>query len=110
MHVAVEGYMLYDWRVATARLGYVTPTGRFTIQWMARRHYSNEYTYWNRRKRERLPAPMNDALFFAAGTAIHAGSVHERSHGCVHLAPENARKLYGIVQEFGESSTVVIVR
>jgi lipoprotein-anchoring transpeptidase ErfK/SrfK len=68
-------------------------------------HYSKE---WD-------DAPMPHSIFFTVtGHAIH-GSPHTQrlgsavSHGCVRLAPENAAKLYALVEKDGMQNTRVIV-
>ena len=61
-------------------------------------------------------APMPNSVFFRGGYAIH-GTPHVRSlgrpasHGCVRLAPENARTLYRLIADRGmKNSRVVITR
>jgi L,D-transpeptidase catalytic domain len=57
-----------------------------------------------------------DGIFFTGeGHAIH-GSFHVKSlgrrasHGCVRLAPDNATKLFAMVQKAGMQNTTVIVK
>jgi hypothetical protein len=61
--------------------GHQTPSGTFHVQWKAGPSYvSNIYD-----------EPMPWATFFASGgIAFHGGSLTAWSHGCVHLANQNA--------------------
>jgi len=60
-------------------------------------------------------APMPHAIFFTQkGHAIH-GYLNTRnigspaSHGCVRLAPDNAARLYALVEKQGMTSTKVVL-
>ena len=73
---------------------------------MEKEHFSKE---WD-------DAPMPYSIFFTGeGHAVH-GSYHVKSlgrrasHGCVRLHPDNAAKLFALVQKTGMSNTRVIVR
>src|SRR5215213_5403315 len=106
MTVNVDGDTRWTWPVSTGRRGYATPSGRFTAFRMEKDHFSKE---WD-------DAPMPNSIFFTGqGHAIH-GSFHVKSlgrrasHGCVRLAPENAAKLYGLVQKVGMQNTTVVLR
>jgi hypothetical protein len=102
MTVEVDGERLYDWRVSTGRPGYDTPNGAFRPNRMDADHFSQEYDN----------APMPNAIFFDLhGHAIH-GSYDPvghpaASHGCVRLDPENAAKLFDLVNEQGMANTTV---
>ena len=105
MTVTVDGVPRYVWMVSTGGRGYATPSGSYTPFRMEPDHYSKE---WD-------DAPMPHSIFFTpVGHAIH-GSPHTRrlgtpvSHGCVRLAPNNAAKLYAVVQKAGMRNTRVIV-
>jgi lipoprotein-anchoring transpeptidase ErfK/SrfK len=59
---------------------------------------------------------MPYSIFFTGrGHAVH-GSYHVKSlgrrasHGCVRLHPDNAAKLFGLVQKTGTSNTRVVVK
>ena len=54
MEVIVDGVPRYDWRVSTARRGYVTPPGTYHPQMLARSWYSR--SYYN--------SPMPHSIFF----------------------------------------------
>ena len=43
MEVSVDGMARYNWRVSTARQGYITPPGTYRPQMMARRWFSRLY-------------------------------------------------------------------
>jgi hypothetical protein len=101
MTVAVDGVPRWTWPVSTGRPGYDTPSGSFTAFRMEADHFSKE---WD-------DAPMPHSIFFTPkGHAIH-GYLDTRhigspaSHGCVRLAPENAAKLYALVEEEGLPNT-----
>jgi hypothetical protein len=106
MTVTVNGVEKYVWLVSTGARGYSTPSGSYTPFRMEPDHYSKE---WD-------DAPMPHSIFFTpAGHAIH-GSPHTKrlgtraSHGCVRLAPNNAARLFALVQKAGMRNTRVIVK
>jgi len=100
MTVSKEGRVLYQWRVSTARRGYVTPRGTYRPQRMHKMWYSSKYEN----------APMPYSIFFYGGYAIHGttdighlGQV--ASHGCVRLHPDNAELLFNLVKQVGMKNT-----
>ena len=101
MTVSVDGQERYSWPVSTGMADYATPAGSFAPSRLAREHYSRE---WDN-------APMPHSIFFTdAGHAIHGSRATGRlgtpaSHGCVRLAPMNARLLFDLVKAEGMSST-----
>jgi len=103
MTVSVDGQQRYSWPVSTGTVDYSTPAGTFTPSRLAKVHYSRE---WD-------DAPMPHSIFFTdAGHAIHGshamGSLGTpASHGCVRLAPGNARILFELVQAEGLDNTRV---
>ena len=106
MTVTLDGDTLYRWKVSTGARGYDTPSGNFRPFRMEREHYSKE---WD-------DAPMPHSIFFTGrGHAVH-GSYHVKSlgrrasHGCVRLHPDNAAKLFALVQKTGMSNTRVVVK
>ena len=104
MNVSVNGWPSGSWGVSTAGPRYHTPRGTFRVQRMAKVWFSRKYDN----------SPMPNSLFFNGGIAIHGTNHlrsigHPMSHGCVRLLPENAAKLYAIVQENGPSRTQIIV-
>ena len=81
MAVSVDGRTAFEWKVSTARRGYVTPRGAFKPTRLERMWYSRKYDM----------SPMPHAVFFAAGgIAFHEGPLDVPSHGCVHLAAADA--------------------
>jgi hypothetical protein len=91
----------YSWPVSTARAGYSTPRGSYAPTGMERMHYSRKYHM----------SPMPYSIFFRGGYAIHGTSAvgalgRPASHGCVRLAPGNAKRLYDIVQAEGGSISI----
>ena len=106
MTVRVDGETEYVWPVSTGARGYETPSGKYRPFRMEKDHFSKE---WD-------DAPMPNSIFFTGqGHAIH-GSFHVKSlgrkasHGCVRLAPDNAAKLYSLVQQAGMQNTTVVLR
>jgi hypothetical protein len=105
MKVSVDGRTRWTWPVSTGRAGYDTPGGSFRAFRMEEDHYSKEFD----------EAPMPHSIFFTkTGHAIH-GSFDVKnigrpaSHGCVRLQPENAAKLYALVQAEGVLNTTVVL-
>ena len=94
---------MFTWKVSTAKRGYHTPSGTFSPYSLQRMHYSKKYDN----------APMPYSIFFSGGYAIH-GTPHvgnlgrPASHGCVRLAPGNAKRLYEIVKEDQGYTTIHI--
>jgi lipoprotein-anchoring transpeptidase ErfK/SrfK len=105
MAVIVDGAPRYNWRVSTARRGYITPPGTYHPEMLARRWFSRKY----------YNSPMPHSIFFYGGFAIH-GSYEishlgrPASHGCVRLDPSNAAILFGLVQREGTAATTIVVR
>ena len=106
MTVYVGGEKRYEWRVSTGRAGYETPAGTFKPMSMHPMAYSPKYGN----------TPMPHTIFFTrVGHAIHATTAvrqlgQRASHGCIRLAPENARLLYTLVKGVGlEHTTIRIV-
>ena len=106
MAVSLNGEPLFVWPVSTGAAGYDTPSGTFTPFRMEKDHFSKE---WD-------DAPMPHSVFFTTrGHAIH-GSNHLKaigtpaSHGCVRLAPRNAKILFDLVKQEGMAKTRVTLR
>ena len=104
MFVAVDGVPRFNWRVSTARAGYVTPPGTYHPQMLARRWFSSKY----------YNSPMPHSIFFYGGFAIHGTYEISRlggpaSHGCVRLDPSNAAILFGLVEREGMGATTIVV-
>jgi lipoprotein-anchoring transpeptidase ErfK/SrfK len=104
MAVSVDGEPRYNWRVSTARRGYITPPGTYHPEMLARRWFSRKY----------YNSPMPHSIFFYGGFAIH-GSYEishlgrPASHGCVRLDPANAAILFGLVQREGMAATTIVI-
>jgi lipoprotein-anchoring transpeptidase ErfK/SrfK len=104
MAVIVDGVPRYNWRVSTARRGYITPPGTYHPEMLARHWFSRKY----------YNSPMPHSIFFYGGFAIH-GSYEishlgrPASHGCVRLDPGNAAVLFGLVQREGMSTTTIVI-
>lgn len=106
MTVTLDGDTVYRWPVSTGASGYETPSGTFRPFRLEKEHFSKE---WD-------DAPMPYSIFFTMdGHAVH-GSYHVKSlgrrasHGCVRLHPDNAAKLFALVQKTGMSNTRVVVK
>jgi len=101
MRVFLDSKPIATWKVSTARVGYITPTGDYTPKGMQKMHFSKKYHN----------SPMPYSIFFRGGYAIHGtyatGALgHTASHGCVRLAPNNAKTLYGWVQSHPTTITI----
>ncbi len=105
MTVTENGRVVANWKVSTARKGFVTPRG----SWSAKRTHE----MWYSRKYDMSPMPYS--VFYNGGYAVHGtGYVKQlgrpASHGCVRLATGNARAFYNLVQRHGMRNTRIVVR
>lgn len=105
MRVSVGGEPTYNFDVSTGRKGYSTPKGSYGVQRMYKEYYSMKYD----------GSPMPYSIFFRGGYAIHGTYDTKRlgrvaSHGCVRLAPENARRLYRLVQLHGSGNVSIRIK
>lgn len=103
MHVIVDGQLQHSWAVSTGRAGYNTPNGSYRPQRFERHWRSRKYGM----------APMPYSIFFRGGYAIHGTNMVSRlgrvdSHGCIRLAPANARLLFDMVQRRRHDTRIVI--
>ncbi len=99
MRVYQGGKLRYSWPISSGRSGYRTPTGRWGVTRMHREYYSKKYH----------GSPMPHSIFFYRGYAIHGTNYVKRlgrpaSHGCIRLAPGNARALFNLVQRNGRGN------
>jgi lipoprotein-anchoring transpeptidase ErfK/SrfK len=104
MSVSVDGMPRYQWRVSTARRGYITPPGSYHPQMLARQWFSR--MYYN--------SPMPHSIFFYRGYAIHGTYEISRlggpaSHGCVRLDPDHAAILFDLVEREGMRATTIVI-
>ena len=104
MEVVVDGAPRYQWRISTARPGYITPPGTYHPEMLAARWFSSKYDN----------SPMPHSIFFYKGYAIHGTYEISHlgrpvSHGCVRLDPANAAILFGLVQREGLGNTTIVV-
>jgi hypothetical protein len=103
MRVVVDGEQRYTWAVSTGRAGYNTPNGSYRPQRLERSWRSRKYGM----------APMPHSIFFRGGYAIHGTNMVGRlgrvdSHGCIRLAPGNARVLFEMVARQRGATRIVI--
>jgi hypothetical protein len=105
MTVSVDGVPRWIWPISTGIRAYNTPSGKHQAFRMERDHFSKE---WD-------DAPMPHSIFFTKrGHAIHGYLNTSRigqpaSHGCVRLEPENAAKLFALVESEGVLNTTVVI-
>jgi TonB family protein len=105
MKVVVDNVVRYTWKVSTGLPGYETPSGTYPARSMHKIWYSKQ---WD-------DAPMPHAIFFTKkGHAIHGTDETKElgrlaSHGCVRLAPENARTLFALIKEKGLKDTQIVL-
>lgn len=103
MRVIVDGEHRHTWAVSTGRMGYNTPNGTYSPQRLERNWRSRKYNM----------APMPHSIFFRGGFAIHGTNRVGRlgrtdSHGCIRLAPGNARALFEMVARQRGATRIVI--
>lgn len=104
MQIYLNGALVHEWSVSTARRGYRTPLGTFAPYWLSKSHRSRIYRN----------APMPYAVFFKGGYAIH-GTREVRaigrpaSHGCVRLPTEHARVFFELVKHHGERDVRIVI-
>jgi len=103
MRVVVDGQLRHSWSVSTGRSGYNTPVGTYRVQRMERMWHSRKYNM----------SPMPHSIFFRGGYAIHGTGDLRRlgrtaSHGCIRLAPANARVLFDLVASQRGATRIVI--
>jgi lipoprotein-anchoring transpeptidase ErfK/SrfK len=99
-----EGNTYGPWKISSARGGYRTPTGTYSVNWTSRMHYSKQY-HWS---------PMPYSVFFNRGIATHGTRATGRlgrpaSHGCVRLRTRNAKTFYNLVEKHGKKLTQIKV-
>jgi lipoprotein-anchoring transpeptidase ErfK/SrfK len=104
MTVSDKNGELGRWKISSARGGYKTPTGTYTVHYTSRMHYSKQYGF----------APMPYSVFFNEGVAVHGTNAigqlgQPASHGCVRAHPANAKIFYNLVQKHGMEMTRVTV-
>ena len=104
MTVDVNGWPYGRWKVSTAREGYYTPRGSWRPFQLKEMHYSRKYDN----------SPMPHSIFFLGGYAIHATYYTKQlgkpaSHGCVRLHPQNAARLYKLVEKYGVKATRITI-
>ncbi|MFM9975908.1 MAG: L,D-transpeptidase [Beijerinckiaceae bacterium] len=91
------------WAVSSGRKGYNTIRGNYRPYLLKTYHWSRKYG-----------GAMPNAIFFKGGYAIHGTSAVNRlgspaSHGCIRLAPANARELFAMVKKHGQRSTRIAI-
>lgn len=74
--------------ITSGKPGYETPPGVFKVSYKDRDHRSREYNN----------APMPYSVFFNGGIAFHAGSLQQKSHGCIHLSNQAAKTFFSDLQ------------
>jgi len=104
MRVELDGRIVGDWPVSTARAGKVTPVGLFAPVTLKEMHYSTLYNN----------APMPWSVFFYGNYAIHGTDQVDKlgspaSAGCVRLHPDNAEVLFGLIRDVGELETRIAI-
>src|SRR5215204_7235703 len=105
MKVYTNGALAYTWKVSTGTKGFRTPTGSYSVKRLHRMWYSSKYE----------SAPMPHSIFFRGGYAVHGTNHVKRlgrpaSHGCVRLAPGNARTLFNMVKATGPSRARIVIQ
>ncbi|MGQ0457516.1 MAG: L,D-transpeptidase [Hyphomicrobium sp.] len=104
MIVLEGGVEKYIWPISSGTAEFPTPRGTYRPEWTAKMWYSRKYDM----------APMPHAVFINGGVAVHAtyhtGALGSpASHGCIRLAPANAKTFYNLVHRHGLKATKVAV-
>jgi lipoprotein-anchoring transpeptidase ErfK/SrfK len=104
MTVKVNGEFRYSWPISSGTAQHPTPTGTFRPEWTSKMWYSRKYDW----------APMPNAVFINGGVAVHGTYAVSRlgspaSHGCIRLAPTNAKTFFNLVQKHGLNKVKVTV-
>lgn len=104
MTVSENGSVKYSWAISSGTAQFPTPRGTFRPQWTAKMWYSRKYDM----------APMPHSVFIHGGVAVHATQHlsalgRPASHGCIRLAPGNARTFYNLVHRHGLKMTRVAI-
>ncbi len=91
------------WAISSGRTGYRTIRGQYRPYMLKTYHWSRKYG-----------GAMPHAIFFKGGFAIHGTTAVSRlgspaSHGCIRLAPGNARELFAMVKKYGPGSTQIAI-
>ena len=91
------------WAISSGRTGYRTIRGQYRPYMLKTYHWSRKYG-----------GAMPHAIFFKGGFAIHGTTAVSRlgspaSHGCIRLAPGNARELFALVKKYGPGSTRIAI-
>jgi hypothetical protein len=84
-------YANYNFPILGGRPDYPTPLGWYVVWDKDIDHVSTQWP------KPHGGAKMPHAMFFAAGAAIHDGSLRVRSHKCVHVRRADGSKLFGAV-------------
>ena len=104
MTVSRNGRVIYNWKVSTARQGYITPRGTWRPKRLHKMWYSRKYDN----------SPMPYSVFYHGGYAIHGTDAvkslgRPASHGCVRLQTANAARFYALVKQVGPGNTRIVV-
>lgn len=104
MNVNVNGWNYGRWKVSTGREGFRTPRGAWRPYVLKKMHYSSKYNN----------SPMPHSIFFLGGYAIHGTNYLKQlgrpaSHGCIRLSPQNAARLFSLVQKHGMRATRITI-
>jgi hypothetical protein len=103
MTVTTPDGQVRNWAVSSGREGYRTIRGSYRPYMLKTHHVSRKYG-----------GAMPHAIFFKGGYAIHGTAAVGRlgrpaSHGCIRLAPGNARELFNLVKRHGQGSTRIAI-
>jgi hypothetical protein len=70
------------------RPGHETPVGQFSVHFHDKDHYSSKYH-----------APMKWYVNFTTAIGFHQGNVNVKSHGCVHLSEDSAKRFFDYLKD-----------
>ncbi len=100
-YVDADGHIVYSTWISSGASKYRTPSGTYNVYYKKRHHMSTKYPEASGINN------MDYSLFFLNGFALHQGNPRQKSHGCVHVAPGIAQRLFNDVEH---GTPVVITR
>ncbi len=88
LHYLDAGHIVYTTSISSGAPKFRTPAGTYKVYYKKRHHMSTKYPEASGINN------MDYSLFFLNGFALHQGNPRQQSHGCVHVAPKIAGRLY----------------
>ena len=119
LEVLLQGQVVREFAVAVGAAAYPTPGGSFSLRHIEfNPSWTPPESPWADGQVRMPPGPRNPMgrakiqfapLYFLHGTPDTASIGKAASHGCVRLAPKNAKLFYQLVRASGYENTVVSI-